>query len=220
MKRLIDIIFSLLALVLLIPIFIPVIIILKFTGEGYVFYWQNRVGVNQKTIKILKFATMLKDSPALGSGYVTVKNDSRVFPFGQFLRKTKINELPQFINLLKGDITLVGRRPTVLSHFNMYSNDIKNIIGVLKPGLTGIGSLIFRNEEEIISQNAGCNPKSFFENQIMPYKGEVEKWYSQNISFWVDTKIVIGTFIAVLFPSYRGYLYWFKDLPKHKYFMT
>ena len=138
-KRALDIIFSFISLTLLIPIFIPLIIILRITAEGEVFYFQNRVGLKNSNFYIWKFATMLKNSMEMGTGSITLKNDFRVTRLGKFLRKTKINELPQIINILKGDISLVGPRPLVNKTFNAYSKEIQAKIYNVKPGLTGIG---------------------------------------------------------------------------------
>ena len=141
-KRFFDIVFGLISLVILLPIFIPVIIILKFTAEGEVFYFQKRIGVNNDNFMIWKFATMLKNSLNMGAGSITLQNDFRVTKFGKILRKTKINELPQIINIIKGDISFVGPRPLVTNTFEAYSNDIKSNIYNIKPGLTGIGSVV------------------------------------------------------------------------------
>ena len=111
MQRIFDIIFATIALFLLSPLLIPIIIILRFTGEGEIFFIQKRIGMNKNNIKLFKFATMLKDSPNLGSGTVTLHNDPRILPFGSWLRKTKINELPQLINILIGDMSIIGPRP-------------------------------------------------------------------------------------------------------------
>ncbi len=124
-KRLLDILVSLMTLIILLPLFISVIVILKFSGEGEVFYFQERHGMNNKKFHIWKFATMLKNSMNIGSGSITLKNDPRVTKFGSFLRKTKINELPQIINILKGDISLVGPRPLVSETFEAYDEDVK-----------------------------------------------------------------------------------------------
>ena len=106
MERFFDIIFSGLALLVLSPFFVIIILILKFSGEGEVFFFQERIGKDGKLFKLYKFATMLKDSPNLGTGTVTIKEDPRVLPVGKFLRKTKINELPQLINILIGKFTI------------------------------------------------------------------------------------------------------------------
>ena len=120
MVRFFDIFFSGLALIVLSPLLVPVVIILKFTGEGEVFYLQDRVGKDGKIFKLMKFATMLKDSPNMGTGTVTVKDDPRVLPFGKFLRKTKINELPQLLNILKGDISIIGWRPQTKKYYYLF----------------------------------------------------------------------------------------------------
>ena len=149
-KRVLDVFVSFIALIILIPVFIPIIIVLRFSGEGEVFYFQERYGINNSKFKIFKFATMLKNSINIGTGSITLENDPRVTKVGSLLRKTKINELPQIINILKNDISLVGPRPLVEKTFKAYSKEVQSIIYNVKPGLTGIGSIVFRDEESII----------------------------------------------------------------------
>ena len=132
-KRLLDITISLLALIILSPLLLPIIIILRFSAEGYVFYFQDRIGKDRVNFKIIKFATMLKDSPNLASGSITLSGDWRVTKPGKFLRKTKINELPQIINILKGDISLVGPRPLVTKSFTAYNEEVQSKIYNVKP---------------------------------------------------------------------------------------
>ena len=120
-KRLLDVFVSLITLIILLPVFLPIIIILRFSAEGEVFYFQERIGFKNSKFKIWKFATMLKNSMNIGSGSITLRNDPRVTKIGSFLRKTKINELPQIINILKGDISLVGPRPLVIKTFRAYN---------------------------------------------------------------------------------------------------
>ena len=148
-KRLLDITVALIAIIILLPLLLAIMIGLKLTGEGYIFYKQKRIGRNNKYFEILKFATMLKDSPNMGSGSITLRNDPRVTPMGGFLRKTKINELPQIFNILLGDISLVGPRPLVDKTFNAYTEGVRSVIYKVKPGLTGIGSIVFRDEEDL-----------------------------------------------------------------------
>ena len=155
LKRTFDVLMSGIAILILSPLLIPVIILLKLTGEGYVFYKQERVGYKNKTFLIWKFATMLKNSMNMGTGSITLQNDPRVTKIGSFLRKTKINELPQIINILKGDISLVGPRPLVEKTFSAYNEEVQSKIYNVKPGLTGIGSIVFRDEESIISAVKG-----------------------------------------------------------------
>jgi len=143
MIRFCDIFFSGLALLILSPFLIPIMIILRLTGEGEIFYKQMRVGKDGEMFCLYKFATMLKDSPNIGSGLLTVKNDPRVFHFGSILRKTKMNELPQILNILLGDMSIVGRRPQVKIHFDLYPDHIRTELIKTKPGLTSIGSIVF-----------------------------------------------------------------------------
>ena len=212
-KRLLDVSVSLITLIILLPVFIPIILILRFTAEGEVFYFQERIGFHNSRFKIWKFATMLKNSMNLGTGSITLKNDARVTKIGSFLRKTKINELPQIINILKGDISLVGPRPLVVKTFNAYSKNIQSKIYNVKPGLTGIGSIIFRDEESIISAVKEEDPHEFYRRVIAPYKGELEMWYQKHNSFILDLQLIFMTAWVILFPKSRLYEKWFKDLP-------
>ena len=216
-KRLLDIIVSLLALIILTPILFPVVVILRFSAEGYVFYFQDRIGKNRISFKIIKFATMLKDSPNLASGSITLADDWRVTKPGKFLRKTKLNELPQKINILKGDISLVGPRPLVTKTFTAYNEDIQSKIYNVKPGLTGIGSIIFRDEESIISAVTDEDPHEFYKRVIAPYKGELEMWYQEHNSFFLDLQLIFMTAWVIFFPTSKLYEKWFKDLPKRSF---
>ena len=212
-KRLLDLIVSLIALIILFPVFIPIMFLLRLTGEGEVFYFQERVGINNSTFHIWKFATMLKNSIDMGTGTITLQNDFRVTTVGKFLRKTKINELPQIINILKGDISLVGPRPLVSKTFKSYSDKVQSKIYNVKPGLTGIGSIIFRDEESIISAVKDEDPHEFYRRVIAPYKGELEMWYQRKRSFFLDLQIIFLTAWVILFPKSRLYEKLFKDLP-------
>ena len=214
-KRILDVVVSLSGLLILLPIFIPIVIALKISGEGEIFYLQERVGINNKKFKIFKFATMLKNSENMGSGIYTAKNDPRILPIGGFLRKTKINELPQIINILIGDISLVGPRPLIRRTFELYSEEDQKIISSIKPGLTGIGSIIFRNEEELLLNADNNNVEEFYKRNITPYKAELEKWYVSKRSFINDMLIIILTIWVVIFK--KSQLIWliFKDLPKN-----
>lgn len=216
-KRLLDISLSLITLILLSPIFLIIIIILKFTAEGEVLYFQERIGKNNSRFFIWKFATMLKNSINIGTGSITLQNDFRVTKFGKILRKTKINELPQIINILKGDISLVGPRPLVQSTFSAYSKEIQSLIYNVKPGLTGIGSIVFRNEESIISNISDEDPHSFYKRIIAPYKGQLEIWYQKNRSFLLDLKLIFLTAWVILFPKSKLHEIWFKDLPSRNF---
>ena len=217
LKRLIDIIVSFITLILLLPLFIPIVIALRLTAEGEVFYFQERIGLNNSRFQIWKFATMLKNSMNMGTGSITLQNDFRVTPIGKFLRKTKINELPQIINILKGDISLVGPRPLVTKTFSAYSAEVQEQIYKVKPGLTGIGSIIFRDEESIISAVKDEDPHEFYKRVIAPYKGELEMWYQGHRSFFLDLQLIFLTAWVILFPESRLYEKWFKDLPTRSF---
>ena len=153
----------------------------------------------------------------IGTGSITLQNDPRVTRIGSFLRKTKINELPQIINILKGDISLVGPRPLVTKTFNAYNEDVQSKIYNVKPGLTGIGSIIFRDEESIISAVTDEDPHEFYKRVIAPYKGELEMWYQSNCSFLLDLQLIFMTAWVILVPTSKLYEKWFKDLPKRSF---
>lgn len=200
------------------PILIPVMIGLKLTGEGYIFYFQNRVGYKNKNFSIWKFATMLKDSPNMAGGIITLKKDPRITPMGGFLRKSKINELPQLVNILKGDMSFVGPRPVMPKSFAQYPEEVKKFIYKVPPGLTGIGSIVFRDEEEMVTRikEAGMDPWDFYKNKIYPFKGVIELWYQKNQSFMTDLKILLLTAWVVVFPKSKLVHKFFKDLPEFK----
>lgn len=211
MIRFFDLIFSGIAIVFLIPFLLPIILILKFSGEGEVFFSQDRFGKNKKNFKLLKFATMLKNSPSIGTGTVTMKNDPRVLPVGKFLRKTKINELPQLLNIFLGHMSVIGPRPQALSCFEAFPVEAQNIIAEMKPGLSGIGSIIFRGEEEILEGHKGT--LDFYNNVIGPYKGKVEAWYLDNQNLVIYFSMILMTLWVILYP--KSSLIWrlFKNLP-------
>jgi lipopolysaccharide/colanic/teichoic acid biosynthesis glycosyltransferase len=218
MPRIIDVLLSILALLVLLPLFIPIVVILLLTGEHKVFYLQTRVGYKNKDFKIIKFATMLSNSANMGSGSLTLKNDPRVLPFGSFLRKTKINELPQILNIIIGDLSIVGPRPQMQVDFEKYSGDVQGKIYNVRPGLTGIGSIIFRDEESLISLAAeNENPHDFYKRVIAPYKGELEIWYHSHRSLFLDFQLIFMTAWAIVSPETRLYEKWFKDLPKRNF---
>ena len=215
-KRIFDFSSSFLTIIILLPVFIPVSLILRFTGEKEIFYFQNRVGLNLTTIKIFKFATMIKNSPNIGSGIYTSTNDPRILPFGKFLRKSKINELPQIFNILFGDMSVVGPRPLIDKTFFLYSKSGQEKISKMIPGLTGIASVIFRDEEEILSKS-DLPLEEFYIKYITPHKEELELWYFNNKNFLTDLKIIIITVFVVLFPKSNIVYKVFKDLPKRDF---
>ena len=215
-KRFLDLFVVFVATLLFLPFLLPIAILLRFTGEGEVFYKQKRIGKFNQPFFIWKFATMLKNSPNMGTADVTLKNDPRVLPIGNFLRKTKINELPQIINVWNGTMSVVGARPLMQRSFDLYSDDVRKVIYNTPPGITGIGSLVFRDEESLIDKS-GQDPLKFYEETILPYKGKLEQWYQANQSFWTDIKIIFLTAWVILFPKSELVYKWFQDLPKRSF---
>ncbi len=211
-KRLFDIIISTLAIICMSPLLIPVVITLVLTGEHYVFYKQKRIGYKNKPFYIWKFATMLRNSPNIGTGSITLKNDPRVFPFGRFLRKTKINELPQVFNVLFGDMSIVGPRPLMEVDFLRYPEDMQKIVYNSKPGITGIGSIVLRDQETLRS-NALKEGVENFENSLAPFKGKLEIWYQNNASVWTDLKLIFLTAWVIIAPKSNPAYKMFRDLP-------
>ena len=186
-------------------------LILLCTGEHYVFYYQERIGKGGKPFKIIKFATMLLNSPNMPGGTITTRNDPRVLPFGKFLRMTKINELPQVFNVLNGTMSIVGPRPLVKAGFELYSPDVQKRIYNITPGVTGLGSLYLRDEEKYLSAQA--DPEKFYRENIIPFKASLENWYQDHMSLWNDFVIIFLTAMAILFPGMENYSFFLKDLP-------
>lgn len=215
-KRFFDIVFSLVALIILLPVFIPIIILLLLTGEHEVFFKQERVGFKNSIFKIWKFATMLKNSPNMGHGDMTVRKDPRITFMGRFLRQSKINELPQVINILTGDMSFVGPRPLMKVGFDRYSEEMKSKVYNTRPGLTGIGSIVFRDEELIITQSK-LPPQECYRDVILPYKGALEVWYQQNQHFYTDFMILFLTAWYVAFPKSDLVYKTFPSLPKRTF---
>ncbi len=190
----------------------PIILILKFSGEGEIFFFQERVGKGGRVFKLLKFATMLKNSPNIGTGTVTIKGDPRVLPVGKFLRKTKINEVPQLWNIFLGDMSLIGPRPLTAQTFSSYSADIQEVVKKVRPGLSGIGSIIFRSEEEIM--HGASASVDFYDNIIAPYKGLLEEWFVLNKGIYIYFLAIFVTAWAVVLPDTNIAWRVFKNLPE------
>ena len=211
MQRLFDIVLSGLALIVLSPLLLPLALALRLSGEGDVFYVQQRVGVGGRPFGLYKFATMLRNSPNIGTGTVTLKDDPRVLPLGRILRKTKINELPQLLNILLGDMSIVGPRPQTQRCFEAFPAESQRVIATVRPGLTGIGSIVFRDEEELMS--ASYNAERFYDDVIMPYKGRLEEWYVAHRSIGTYLKSIFVTAWVVVVPSSRIVWTLFESLP-------
>jgi lipopolysaccharide/colanic/teichoic acid biosynthesis glycosyltransferase len=211
MQRYFDFLFSSAALIILSPLLVPIVVLLRLTGEGEIFFLQDRVGKDGIPFKLYKFVTMLKDSPNIGTGSVTMKRDPRILSAGKFLRKTKINELPQLLNILFGEMSVIGPRPQTPRCFNAFPDDLQQIIIKVKPGLSGIGSIVFRGEENILEGDIG-NLK-FYDNIISPYKGRVEAWYVDKQTITMYFILILATIWIVMFPKSTFIWRFFKDLP-------
>ncbi len=212
LKRLFDILLSILVLLILSPVLLLIFIVLKFSGEHEVFFYQERIGFNNKRFKLYKFVTMRKNTLNIPEIEFTAANYDRITTVGKLLRMTKLNEIPQFFNILLGDMTLVGPRPLIPASFNMYSEEVKKKLYYLKPGLTGIGSIVFRGEEKLLI-NSDMDLKEYYRIHISPYKGELEKWYYRNKCVKVDFIILILTFFVVFFPKIELHKKILKKLP-------
>ncbi|MBJ7574382.1 sugar transferase [Luteimonas sp. MC1828] len=211
MQRLLDIVFSGVALLVLSPLLVPIAIALRLSGEGEVFYVQQRIGQGGRLFGLYKFATMLKDSPNLGTGTVTVKHDPRVLPMGRFLRKTKLNELPQLLNIFKGDMSVIGPRPQTKRCFDAFPASSQAEIIKVRPGLSGVGSIVFRDEEDLM--HASAEPERFYDDVIMPYKGRLEEWYVANRGLWTYLRCIVVTAWVVLVPASNAMWRVFRGLP-------
>jgi lipopolysaccharide/colanic/teichoic acid biosynthesis glycosyltransferase len=212
MLRLLDILLSGIALIVLSPVLVPVVLVLRFTGEGEIFFTQKRIGLGGQEFGLFKFATMLKNSPNMGTGTVTVKDDPRVLPLGRFLRKTKINELPQLLNVFLGHMSVIGPRPQTRRCFDAFPAKSQAAVITVRPGLSGIGSIVFRSEEEIL--DASDNPDRVYDQVVMPFKGELEEWYTQHDSVLTYVSLIFLTVWAIVTKDVT--LAWrvFPSLPK------
>lgn len=210
--RLIELLSSIILIIIFTPIIIPVVAILSFTGEKEIFFLQERIGHRQRRFKIIKFATMLKDSPNIGAGTITERNDPRILPFGHLLRKTKLNEIPQLLNIAFGQMGFVGPRPCVERDLVGITDTERQEIWSVRPGITGISSIIFRDEEQIL--HSEDEPRLFYDLYITPYKKDLNIWYARNKNLWLDVKLIIITAFVVLFSNSKLVFTLIKNLPE------
>lgn len=192
-KRLFDIIASFFGLVILSPMFIIIAICIKIDSKGPVFFKQKRVGKNKKIFEIYKFRTMVTDAEKLGK-QITVGNDTRITRVGNFIRKCKLDELPQLINVLKGEMSLVGPRPEVPRYVDLYDEYQEQIL-LVQPGITDYASIEYRNENDILGKSN--NPEDTYIQEVMPAKIELNMKYIKNISLIEDIKLIFSTIVAI-----------------------
>ena len=195
MKRLFDILFSFIGLLLLQPFFIVIAIMIKVDSTGPVFFRQGRVGKNFKPFMIYKFRTMVLDAENKGL-HITSGGDNRITRVGRILRRLKIDELPQLYNVLKGDMSLVGPRPEVIRYVEWYKEDYERILSV-RPGITDISSMTFRNEESILQ--GVDDPERYYVHVLLPEKMRLAREYIQNMSFFYDVRLIFKTLYKIIF---------------------
>ena len=192
-KRLFDILFSLLIIFILMPIFIIIAIKIKISSPGPILYKAIRTGRNNSRFYIYKFRTMVNNADTIG-GFSTALNDNRLTKFGIFLRKYKLDEFPQLINVIKGEMSVVGPRSQVPYYTNQYVGENKKILS-LRPGLTDIAYLYFGDMDYILGEG---NVKDKYEKQIEPKKNILRLAYVKNMSFFYDLRIIIGTIFSII----------------------
>ncbi|MBS4058115.1 MAG: sugar transferase [Bacteroidales bacterium] len=187
LKRLFDLLLSLAALVVLWPLMLLAAIVIKVNMPGPVLFKQTRIGRYARPFVIYKFRTMRINNSKVS---VTLSTDSRITPFGNFLRKTKIDELPQLFNILKGEMSIVGPRPDVPGYYDTLKGE-DQLIWQLRPGLTGLDSMCYPNEQAILDREA--DPERYYDEVLWPDKVRLNRWYAENRSFWMDVRIVLNT---------------------------
>lgn len=195
-KRLFDIVFSILGLAICLPLLAVVAVLIKADSKGPVFFTQERIGRDFKHFKLYKFRTMVVDAPKKGLP-ITTGGDPRITPIGRFLRKTKIDELPQLINVLKGEMSLVGPRPEVEKYVNRYRKDYEKILTV-RPGITDMASLKFRDEESVLREKS--DPEEYYINVLLPEKIKLAKQYVETTSLLQDVRLIFLTILKVVYP--------------------
>jgi lipopolysaccharide/colanic/teichoic acid biosynthesis glycosyltransferase len=194
MKRTFDILVSAAGLVLLSPVLLIVALLIKADSAGPVFFLQERMGRRFQPFHIFKFRTMVPEAPCLGK-LITAGEDPRITRVGRILRLTKIDELPQLLNVLKGDMSLVGPRPEVRQYVELFRPDYEEILQV-SPGITDLASVHYRHESEILGQAE--NPEERYVKEILPAKIKLAKEYLRRSSFWFDAGLILQTFVVLV----------------------
>src|SRR5262245_55097454 len=194
MKRILDIVVSLIGLICLFPLLLLVAILVKLDSPGPIFFKQERIGMRFRPFQILKFRTMVQDSSTRGKS-ITVGNDPRITRVGWFLRKTKIDELPQLINVLRGEMTFVGPRPEVPQYVEMFRKDYEEILKI-RPGMTDLASIKYRDEAKLLGQSQ--NPEEEYVTHVLPDKIRLGKEYIRCSSLAFDLRLIFRTFLKVI----------------------
>ncbi len=195
MKRLFDFIMALVGITITSPFMIIVAILIKITSKGPILFKQKRLTIGMKEFEIYKFRSMRTDYDKDGKGIQTKGNSSAITPVGKFIRKTKLDELPQFFNIIKGEMSFVGPRPELPRRLQYYS-EVQKEMFVVRSGISSPASIVFSDEEYLMEQVK--NPEKFYIEQIMPYKIELNKYYAKNQSFIWDIWLIIATLLKIL----------------------
>lgn len=195
-KRLFDLLLVIPSLVLLSPFFLVIALFIKLDSKGAVVFKQTRVGLHGKHFLVLKFRTMVVDAEQKGKK-ITTSGDARITKVGFFLRKYKIDELPQLFNVLKNEMSLVGPRPEVPEYVEFYPKETKRIIFSVLPGITDRASIEYRDENEILANS--IDPVKDYRDKVLPIKLEYYKKYVEEQSLWVDFSLIISTLNVVIF---------------------
>lgn len=193
-KRIFDFLISLIGIIILFPVFIIVSIVIKLDSKGDILFLQKRVGKHEKEFYIYKFRTMITDAEKFGK-QITVGKDNRITKVGYFLRKFKIDELPQLFNVLKGDMSFVGPRPEVPKYVDLYTEEQKKVLSI-RPGITDMASLRYKNENDILGKVD--NPEEYYINVIMRDKLKLNLEYIEKSNLFFDIYLIIKTIIECL----------------------
>ena len=212
-KRFFDIVFALMGIVITGPFLLLSILIIFISGETKPLFIQLRVGKDRQLFRFYKLRTM-KRTQSQNSGPITFHGDDRITKVGLFLRWSKMDEFPQFFNVLNGDLSFVGPRPLMPETFYAYDKSTQKRIAKVKPGITGVGSVVFRNEALLLKQAGENKQKDFYLNKILPYKGELEEWYVKHQSFGIDLKLLFFSAAVIAYSRMTGLHNYFKNLPK------
>ena len=212
-KRFSDFIFALIGLIISIPLIFIFSLLLVLTGEFSPIYSCYRVGHKGKLFRIYKLRTMRKTQPqSKPTRHFTCGDDNRITLLGKILRHSKLDELPQLFNILLGNLSFVGPRPQSIEIFDKYDDDTQTRLKSIKPGVTGIGSLFFRNENQLLTKVNPSKRDAFYDQQIVSSKGNLEVWYVENRSLWLDFKILCFTIIVLFYTRLTKLNYFFRGL--------
>jgi lipopolysaccharide/colanic/teichoic acid biosynthesis glycosyltransferase len=195
-KRVFDVVFAGFCLLLTWPLMLLAALLIKCTSPGPVFFRQIRSGQDGKTFELLKFRSMTHGRSNAGPG-VTRQGDPRIFPAGRWLRKWKLDELPQFINVMRGEMSLVGPRPDLPEYMELLSHDQREVL-LLRPGITSAATIKFRNEEELLAKVPADELQQFYVYRVLPEKVGIELAYARQASLSGDIKILLNTVTTIL----------------------